>query len=209
MSRSGILGARPVVGILGGIGAGKSRVAAELEALGWARVDADAIGHELLADPAVRRAVRRRWGAGVFGPGGQVDRKALAEIVFADPAELEALNALMHPRIRRRMARRIRRARADARVAGVVVDAAVLLEAGWDDLCTHLVFVSAPDRLRARRAASDRGWTRRDWRRREKSQISLDIKAARCDYKLENSSSASRLREQVRLLNRQLVHAAG
>ena len=69
---------KPVIGIVGGIGAGKSTAAAELVALGCVLVDADAIGHELLGDPQVLDRLGRRWPDGVVGPAGQVDRKALA-----------------------------------------------------------------------------------------------------------------------------------
>ncbi|MCD6303362.1 MAG: dephospho-CoA kinase [Planctomycetes bacterium] len=187
-----------MIGVVGGIGAGKSTVAAELEALGCRLIDADAIGHDVLGEPAVAEAIRRRWGDGVLGPDGRIDRSALAEVVFEDPAELEALDELVHPPIRRRMERLIDEAMSDDSAAGVVVDAAVLFEAGWDDLCTHVLFVSAPAGERARRAGLQRSWSRREWRRREKSQIPLDIKAARSDYIVDNRSSVARLREQIR-----------
>jgi dephospho-CoA kinase len=191
---------KPVIGLVGGIGAGKSTAAAELVSLGCALVDADAIPHELLADHEVAARIRARWGGGVFGRRGGVDRKALAAVVFADPAELKALNRILHPPIRRRMRQQIAAALRDSATTGVVVDAAVMLEAGWDDLCTHLVFVSAPQDQRFRRAARQRGWSRRDWQDREKSQISLDKKTAKCDYTIDNHSSVPRLREQVRRL---------
>jgi dephospho-CoA kinase len=195
---------KPVIGIVGGIGAGKSTAAAELVALGCVLVDADAIGHELLGDPQVLDRLRRRWPDGVVGPDGQVDRKALASRVFADPAELEALNGILHPPIRRRMARRIADARKDPAARGVVVDAAVLLEAGWDNLCTHLVFISAPQEDRLRRVSADRGWDPQTWRQREKAQFLLDKKAAKCDYTVDNCSSVSRLCEQIRQLFHQI-----
>lgn len=189
-----------MIGLVGGIGAGKSAAAAEFVALGCVRIDADRIGHELLAEADVREQVRRRWGPGVFDARGQVDRKALAARVFDDPDELAALNAILHPWMRRRMAGRIAEAVADPAVAGVVLDAAVLFEAGWDDLCTRVVFVSAPDEQRFARVAAERGWTRREWQRREKSQIPLDTKAAKCDDSFDNRTSVSRLRKQVREL---------
>ena len=196
---------KPVIGLVGGIGAGKSAAAAEFARLGCLLIDADAIGHALLGDAAVADAIRSRWGREVFGPGGQVDRKALGEIVFADAQELAALNEILHPRIRRRMHHRIAAARRDVAVPVVVVDAAVLLEAGWDDLCTHLVFVRATDEQRARRVRADRQWDRRTWRQREKSQFSLDRKAQSCDHTLDSSGSASHLNEQVHRLFHRIV----
>ena len=196
---------KPVIGILGGIGAGKSTVASEFAALGCALVDGDAIGHELLNTAEVKDLLRGQWGDEIFCDDGQVDRRALGRIVFNAPGELEVLNGIMHPRIRRGIQQRISAAMADGSVKAVVLDAAVALEAGWDDLCSHLVFVDAPRRLRAARSEALRGWNRHAWRMREKSQIPLDTKAARCYYTLDNSSSVSFLREQIRELFSEIV----
>jgi len=196
---------KPVIGLVGGIGAGKSAAAREFVAVGLSLVDADRIGHELLADRDVSRRIVQRWGNGVLRSDGQVDRGVLGERVFADPDELKALNELLHPRMRRRMVEQIARAMADPAAAGVVLDAAVLFEAGWDDLCTHVVFVAAPEDVRFERVLAQRNWTRQLWRRREKSQISLDKKAAKCDYTIDNRTSASHLRKQIR----ELLHRIG
>jgi dephospho-CoA kinase len=196
---------KPVIGLVGGIGAGKSTVAAELGKLGCAVIDGDAIGHQLLAEPAVRRQLRERWGESIFRPEGAVDRQRLGEIVFADRRELEALQAILHPRIRRRIAEAIDRAQADPAPPAVVIDAAILLEAGWDDLCTHLVFVEADEPIRARRVAQGRRWDDATRQGREKMQISLDKKRRRCHYAIINSSSVSRLNDQIRKLFRDIM----
>lgn len=192
-------------GLAGGVGSGKSTAAAVLGELGCAVIDGDAIGQELLDDPNVARQLRRRWGDRIFGPDGAVDRQALAAIVFQDHDELGRLNAILHPPIRRRMAERIAALASDAGAGAAVLDAAVLFEAGWDELCTHLVFIDAPGRDRRRRVAAQRGWDRRTWARREKSQISLDKKRRRCDYIINNSSSVPCLRERIRELFRNIV----
>jgi len=197
-----------VIGILGGIGSGKSTVAAELAALGCAVVDADAIGHELLGDPEIQAELRRLWGDAAFRADGQVDRPAVAAKVFGSPAELARLNEVMHPRMRHRLAGEIARLGAAAGTPAVVLDAAVLLEAGWDDLCTHLVFVDAPAGRRSDRVQAGRGWDADVWRRREKSQKPLDIKRARAEYVLDNSSSLASLREQVRSLLQTVLQSA-
>jgi dephospho-CoA kinase len=199
MKPRGLVG-KPVIGIVGGVGAGKSTAAGEFAALGGRLIDADRIGHDLLGEPKVLAEIRRRWGDAVLGPDAQVDRQALAEVVFGSPAELSALNAILHPRIRLRIRRAIADAQADESAKAVVVDAAVLFEAGWDDLCTHLVFVSAPADQRRRRVAKSRHWSREAWMAREKSQIPLDTKASLCDYTVDNRFGASFLREQVRVI---------
>jgi dephospho-CoA kinase len=199
---------KPVIGIVGGIGAGKTTVSEEFVRLGCALVDGDAIGHELLREEDVREQLRARWGEGVFAADGGVNRDSVARIVFADPSELRALNEILHPRIRARMEREIQQARADRAFRGVVVDAAVLFEARWDDLCTHTVFVGAPFDQRCGRIQAARGWDDQTLLRREKSQISLDKKAEKCDYSVDNSSSISHLREQVRELFQVILYEA-
>jgi dephospho-CoA kinase len=201
---------KPVIGLVGGIGAGKSTAAAALARLGCAVIDGDAIGHRLLDSPAVRDRLRQRWGEGIFRPDGAVDRGRLGAIVFADGSERErkALEGILHPLIRSGIADAITRAQADAAVTAVVVDAAVLLEAGWDDLCTHLVFIEADQTTRARRATAARGWDRPTWSAREKSQISLDKKRRRCDYAIANSSSVPHLNEQIRGIFREILRTA-
>ncbi|MHC4716301.1 MAG: dephospho-CoA kinase [Planctomycetota bacterium] len=198
-------GPKPVIGLLGGVGAGKSTVAAELAGLGCAVIDADAVGHELLADPEVKRELHRLWGDGVLDEAGEVDRSAVAERVFDDPDALAALNATMHPRMRRRMLERVERMRADPDVAAIVLDAALLLETDWQELCTDFVFVRADDQQRAERTRKSRGWSPANWARREKSQKALDIKAARAEYVIDNRSCLSCLREQVRTLFHEIV----
>ena len=200
--------AKPVIGIVGGIGAGKSTVAAELVALGCARVDADAIGHDLLARPDVKDELRRRWGQGVFDARGNADRREIARRVFADAADLAALNAILHGRIRQEMARQIEKLQSAADVAAIVVDAALLLETDWHELCTVLVFVDSADSLRGDRVRAERGWTEAAWRSREKSQKSLDMKRSRADYVIDNSSSVSCLREQVRSVYHRILRSA-
>lgn len=198
---------KPVIGIASGIGAGKSTVAGLLGELGCEVIDADRLGHEVLADPDVQRAIGRTWGERVLRADGSVDRRRLAEIVFDSRGALARLNAILHPRIRRLAEARIAAARRRADVPAVVLDAPVLFEAGWNDLCTHLVFVRTPDDVRRQRVRDSRGWDTEHWRSRENSQISLDKKAAGCDYVVENSSSVPHLREQVRQLFHQILES--
>ena len=200
---------KPVIGILGGIGAGKSTVARKFGHLGCLVIDADRIGHQLLIDPRVREQVRQRWGQIAFNPDGSVNREALGKVVFDDPAQLAELNQIMWPRIRRRMAEMIDAVQKDAGHPAIVLDAAIMIEAGWDELCTHLVFVEAPGTERAGRVASSRGWDQRTWRDREKSQISLDSKLERCYFTIDNSSSIPCLDAQVRQILDQVISQTG
>ena len=199
---------KPVIGIIGGIGSGKTTVADELGVLGCAVIDADAIGHELLGAPEVLGELRQRWGDEIFTGEGKVDREALAEIVFASRDELDALNGILHPLIGREMAGAVDRAVADESIGAVVLDAALLVEAGWDELCNHVIFVDTPPEIRRRRVSEQRGWEKENWELREKMQISLDIKRRKCDYSIDGSSSVSHLRQQVRKVYPRITHPA-
>lgn len=191
--RSSVAGPSKVLGLLGGIGSGKSAVAALFQESGARTVDADAIAHRVLEEPAVRRTLARWWGPAIF-ERGRVNRAEVARRAFGSPGETARLNALVHPRIGRALRREIGRAR---RRGGVlVVDAALLLETGSDAGCDVLVYVDAPAAVRRRRVAS-RGWTAAEWKRRERIQWPLARKRARADYVINNGGPRAAARKQV------------
>jgi dephospho-CoA kinase len=187
----------PVVGLVGGVGSGKSRVAAAFAERGARVVSGDDLAHEALRQPEVKEAIAARWGRGVFDERGEVARGRLAAVVFADPAERRALEGLVHPWIRERIRREVGEARRDPAVRLVVLDAAIMLEAGWHGVCDRLVFVDAPKEERLRRVAGQRGWTAADLEARERAQLPLTAKAARADHALDNSGSLEHLGRQV------------
>lgn len=188
-----------LIGILGGVASGKSLVAGELARLGAGWLDADLAGHEVLRLPQIEDAVRRRWGREVFGPDGRIDRSRLARLVFADPPdgprERKHLEQLTHPEIGRLLGRQAECLAGSGKVAAVL-DAPLLLEAGWDRLCRKLVFVDAPRPARLRRALA-RGWSEEDFAAREEAQESLDFKRQRADVVLDNSGSPEQTQAQV------------
>jgi dephospho-CoA kinase len=188
-----------IIGILGGVASGKSTVARQFERLGAGVLDADRTGHEVLRLPHIEAAARRQWGEAVFGPDGRIDRPRLARIVFASGPEAEqkrrCLEQLTHPEI----ARLIWRQAGTLAAAGaefVVLDAALLLETGWDHWCEKIVFVEAPREARLARAMA-RGWNEEDFAAREGVQESLDRKRARADVIIDNSGSSERTQAQV------------
>lgn len=188
-----------VIGLLGGIGSGKTLVAHQLAELGACMLDADQAGHEVLELPEVKQAVLGRWGSRVVLPDGRIDRHRLAEIVFSPSGEGVAhrrfLEQLTHPRIARRLVDEAkRRAREGLRVA--VLDAPLLLEAGWDKLCDILVFVEAPQPVRLARVQA-RGWSAEELADRESAQESLDAKRRRADWVIDNSGSPQHTRAQI------------
>jgi dephospho-CoA kinase len=196
-----------VIGLLGGVASGKSLVARELTRLGAGLLDADRAGHEVLRSNRVETAARQQWGPTVFGADGRIDRAKLARIVFADPPDgprqRKYLERLTHPEIGRLLRREADNLAAGGRQAAVL-DAPLLLEAGWDHLCNTLIFVDAPRELRLARARR-RGWTEEDFDRREDAQESLDLKRERADVIVDNSGSPQHTRVQVERIWRSLV----
>jgi dephospho-CoA kinase len=188
-----------VIGILGGVASGKSLVARQFARLGAGVLDADRAGHQVLRLPRIEAAVRERWGEEVFGPDGHVDRSRLARLVFAQPPdgprERKHLERLTHPEIGRLLSQQAE-ALASSGTVAAVLDAPLLLEAGWDRLCRKLVFVDAPRQARLSRAIA-RGWSKEDFAAREEVQKSLDFKRRRADLVVDNSGSSEQTQAQV------------
>lgn len=195
---------RPVIGVTGGIGSGKSLVCRMLADLGCTRIDADRVGHELLARPEIVAALRRRFGEDIVRSDGRVDRARLGARAFADERCVAELNAIMHPPLRQELVRRIEAFRA-SRAAAAVLDAALLFETDWHTLCDATVFVEADRERRITRVLTDRNWTAERFAEREKYQKPLDNKRAEAQYVLENNSSVSHLQQQVRQLYQRIV----
>jgi len=197
-------GGIPVIGLIGGIGSGKSAVAAILAARGGVVIDADGVGHELLEDPEVRDQIVARFGNSILdregpglAPGPRIDRSSLGAIVFADPARRRELESIVHPRMRDRFHHEIERLTSlgDARV--IVLDAAILLEAGWDELCDCVVLVDAPRNVRWQRVAKQRGWSAPALESREAAQWPCEIKRSRADLVLANELGMDDLIREV------------
>jgi dephospho-CoA kinase len=195
---------KPVLGLVGGIGSGKSTVAGLLKELGGYVIDADQFGHEALRQPDVRERIFARWGQQVLEEEGEVSRRKLAGIVFADSAERRALQDLVFPWIEGRIREEIERASGDARARFIVLDAAILLETGWGKACDAIVFVAAPRDIRLKRIAAKRGWSEKEVETREQAQFSLDDKAARAQYTIDNAGDLAQTRLQVEALLRHL-----
>jgi dephospho-CoA kinase len=188
---------KPIIGIIGGIASGKSTVAAEFEKLGCAVVSADAIAHDLLGEDPVRDEVVRLFGRGILGPSGQIDRRRLARIVFADAEKLCALNKVIHPRVLERTEKLIDEYSQGKHVQAIVLDMPLLVEVGWADRCDRLIFVRCDEAQRARRAKRTGLMGEQGIKIREKFQISLDKKAQLADNTIDNNSDFSTLVRQI------------
>jgi dephospho-CoA kinase len=193
----GVRSTKPIIGLVGGIGAGKSLAAALFAERGARVIDADSLGHEALRQPAIRVQVQNRWGSEVMASDGQVNRRRLGAIVFADPKERDALQAIVFPWIDRRIREEIARAEADPAVRLIVLDAAIMQETGWDAACCRVVFLDAPREQRLARLVKNRGWTAQELTAREQAQMDTEQKRARSDDVITNDGSPADLACQI------------
>jgi dephospho-CoA kinase len=190
-------GAKPVIGLIGAIGAGKSTAARCLAARGGHVIDADVLGHEALRQPEIVAALVKLWGDSIRKPDGSLDRREIGRIVFADPAQRNALERAVFPYIGDRTRQEISAAQANPAVAFVVLDAAVLLEAGWGEMVDRLVFVDAPRDVRIARLATRSGWSEAELTARESAQWAAAVKKSQADAVVVNDVDPARLQEQV------------
>jgi dephospho-CoA kinase len=197
-----------VIGLTGGIGTGKSTVVDILRQLGATAIDADVVGHEVYAaGTAGFGAVVEAFGPGVVGVDGEVDRTVLGKLVFADERAMARLNGLVHPLIREAVSERLRGLK-EAGAAVVVLEAAILLEAGWTDLVDEVWVVDAPasavmDRL-APRFGGDEGAVEA----RIRSQMSSGERREAADAIIENNGSLDQLRGQIEQVFNKRIEAA-
>jgi dephospho-CoA kinase len=188
---------KPIIGILGGVGSGKSTVAAEFAKLGAAVIDADEIAHELLDRPAVKKKVVGFFGRTILGRDGKISRRKLARIVFADAKKLSALNKIIHPLVFKRVRELIKKANGQSRVKAIVLDMPLLAEVGWAKRCDKLIFVECKQRIRAERSQKMGILDEKKLKIRENFQISLDKKESIADNTIDNNSGFSELARQV------------
>jgi len=188
---------KPVIGILGGIGSGKSTVATQFAKLGCAVIDADKIAREVLDNKDIINRISIEFGADVVSADGKIDRAKLAEKGFEDAEKVKKLNSIVHPPVLKQCERLLAQYLKDLSVPAVALDVPLLVETGWDGRCDILVFVDCPQTVRFRRAAAQKHLWPAQIKKREKFQISLDKKRNIAQYNVKNNSDVSDLAEQV------------
>ena len=188
-----------LVGLTGGIGSGKSTVARMLEERGAVVFDADLLAREAV-EPGTQghTAVIERFGADVLAPGGELDREALASIVFADPSARRDLEQIVHPEVRRLFAEGSEAYRDTDRI--VVFSAPLLVESGMHTAFEILVVVSATAATQIERLMRQRGMSEPAIRARIDAQAPLEDKAAVADFLVDNGGTIAELENQVERL---------
>lgn len=189
--------ARPVIGLTGGIGSGKSTVAVMLAELGADVIDTDKVGHAVYR-PGTEgfRQVTAAFGDDVVAADGTIDRRALAAKVFADPAALARLNGIVHPLIGLAVRDWLVQAQGDARSTPIVVEAPVLMESGWRFFDEVWVVVVDPE-IAVTRVTASRDMTADEVRRRVAAQMSNAERERLADRVIRNDGDRASLRAQV------------
>lgn len=203
-----------LIALTGGIAAGKSTVGRRLAELGALRIDADQLARDAVApgSPGLAQVVAR-FGDGLLAADGSLNRAALGERVFADPDELAALNAIVHPEVRRLADEAIQAAIRTAPDAVVVYEIPLLVESGakpgeggldWDTV----VVADAPVETRVARMVELRGMTEADARSRIANQASDEDRRAIADVLIDTSGTEQETLEQVDALWRRIAPAS-
>ncbi len=195
-----------LIGLTGNIATGKSAVLRMLKHLGARAIDADSLVHRLMAKgTSVWQAVLDEFGEGILDPRGEIDRRKLGAIVFADAEALKRLEAITHPAVTARVDELVRQATEPV----VVVEAIKLIEAGWHRTCDALWVVTCPKEQQLERLMRTRKLSRKEALLRIEAQPPQEGKVALADVVINNSGSLKELREQVEREWQKLVGGGG
>ncbi len=190
-----------ILGLIGGIGSGKSTVAEMFRQCGAVVVNADRIGHELLCRRDIMDTLTGRWGDSILNENGDLSRAVIARIVFqpneTGKAERQFLDALLHPLIHHEMSSTIQALKRMGEKL-ILIDAPLLLEAGWDDQVDRIIFIDAPREVRWERVRQ-RGWTEAEFDAREAAQWPIEEKRRRADNLVDNSKNLEKTLDQIKL----------
>ncbi|WP_341829058.1 dephospho-CoA kinase [Trueperella pyogenes] len=182
------------IALTGGIGSGKSHVAAIWAGLGAHVVDADQVAREVLSGGQIREAIRQRWGDGVVKAEGTLNREALAAIVFQEPAERAALDAITHPAIWDAVKGKIDAALGEDPAAVIVYDVPLLFGYGREFEMMANVSIAADEEIRIERLTRNRGMSRQAARARIDSQATDAERGRICDLVISNDADRAAVR---------------
>ncbi len=187
-----------VIGLTGGIASGKSTVSGMLRELGAYIIDADLISRDIiLRGTGAWDEIVEYFGEGILLPNGEIDRKRLGNIVFADRQKLQKLNSITHPRIIKRIKEIIEEERAEGKERAIVLDAAILIEMGMQSMVDEIWLVSADKDIQIRRLMERDRLSYQNAINRIRVQMPLSEKIKYADYVIDNSKDMGYIKEQV------------
>jgi dephospho-CoA kinase len=189
---------KPIIGIVGGIGSGKSLVARLFGEMGCCVINSDEMVRQAYKDAMVKQQLRKWWGGLIFDPTGEIDRSAVWRKVMDRPTERRRLEQFIHPIVNETRERLMRSRADDPQVVAFVWDTPLLVETGLHEHCDAVVFVEAPADLRQQRVSAARGWSAAELAERENLQMPLDRKGKISDHVIVNTADEDYARGQVR-----------
>jgi dephospho-CoA kinase len=186
-----------IIGLTGGIGSGKTTVAQFLKELGAVVIDADKVGHEVLrSDAEVWQEVVAAFGEGVLTPNGSISREKLGRMVFGAPESLPKLNTIMHRRIAERVGAQLEVYRKQG-VRVVVIEAPLLLEAGWASQVDEVWVTVASEATILKRLKGRTGLSKAESLERVRAQMSVAERVKRADVVIDTDCELGELKEKV------------
>jgi len=193
-----VFAGKPIIGIAGGIGSGKTFVASLFGELGGLVISSDEQVHLAYQRDDVRARLRQWWGDAIFAADGSLDRRAIARLIFSDPAQKQRLERYIHPIVNAQRTQIMALAAKNHGVRAYIWDIPLLFEVGLNRDCDAVVFVDTPLADRQRRVHASRGWAPEELARRENFQMPLDKKRFTSHYIVNNGGTADVVREQAR-----------
>ncbi len=186
------------IGLTGGIGSGKSTVAAMLRDKGAHLIDADKVGHEAY-EPGTKvwQEVVAAFGRDIVGEDGGIDRKKLGPIVFGNPEALQRLNSIVHPRMREMIGAKLDGLRRAGQVRVAVVEAAILIEADWVPLVDEVWVTTAPEDVAVQRVSARNGFSPDQVRARIRSQLSNEERIKHAARVIDTDCTLEEVRAQI------------
>lgn len=200
---------KPIIGMAGGIGSGKSHIARIFGELGCVVINADDQVDQAYRDPAILEQLRQWWGQQAMQADGSVDRQFVASRIFNDQQDKQKLEGMLHPYVARLRQQAMQQAADDSRILAYVWDIPLLFETGLNQQCDAVIFVDTPVEIRRRRVAESRGWNEQELTRRENMQWPLDRKQKLSEYILTNTDDDSVGRQVRQLFFHILASKAG
>ncbi|MFH1230895.1 MAG: dephospho-CoA kinase [Planctomycetota bacterium] len=181
-----------ILGLIGGIGSGKTHVAKIFKGLGAKLIEADKIAYTIINHPRIKRTLLKWYGCRIIKKTGQIDRKKLAEVSFNNLKNLRRLNKLTHPYIKKGISNQLEQLNNNHRLRRtgvVVIDAPLLLETGLYKFCDYIVFIKTSYKIRLKRVLISRKWNSTEIKKREQYQIPLLRKQSKADFIINNNKS--------------------
>ncbi|MGE5255261.1 MAG: dephospho-CoA kinase [Hyphomicrobiales bacterium] len=199
-----------VAGLTGGIATGKSTVAAIFEKAGARIIDADRMAREAARKgSSVYRQIVAHFGKAILLADGEIDRKRLAGLIFADPAEQQALERIIHPQVKIETDRRLEQIRLETPGAVVIIDVPLLFEAGMDRGLDAVIVVYVPEKVQIQRLMDRDGLTKPEALARIRAQMPIDTKKSLATLVIDNTGDLDNTRAQTLEVYRKLVLQAG